>query len=217
MPRVTVYNPKPGEIESLDAQIWDIDKNIPKLLPAAFYKDIPLQSLRAWCVRRAIYQIPTIELVDWLKNKIAGKRAIEVGSGNNGLCHYLGIQGTDNRCQQLPEVITLYEMAGQVPTNPADSIKTLDAVDAVKRYKPDIIVASWITQKKLVQGNGNQYGPEEEKIVDSGRVYIHIGNVDIHGDKRILSRPHQKIVAPGLVSRSAYPDLNCVYVWNDGT
>jgi hypothetical protein len=200
------------EIDALTEQLIGPDGRI-RLLPAAFYSRVPLPLLRVWCNRTARYQIPTVELVEWLKDQIAGKRAIEIGSGNGDLYHHLGIPGTDNYCQQLPEVQLHYGALGQIPTNPPEDVVRMDALEAIDHYRPDVVIGCWITHRyEESHGTGNMYGPDEREIIRQCR-YIHIGNRDTHGQKPILTRQHFMPLVTGLVSRAGRQEQNCCWVW----
>jgi len=59
-----------------------LDENsLLKLLSAEAYDAISPSALCLWCNRYARYGLPTIELVEWLQKRIAGRNAIEIGSG----------------------------------------------------------------------------------------------------------------------------------------
>jgi hypothetical protein len=190
-----------------------------KLLPASAYDSFSRQGLRLWCHHQARYGLPTIELVAWLREKIAGRSAIEIGSGAGDLAHHLGIAATDNFMQQWPTVRAHYEMTGQPVIRYASFVEELDALVAVQRYRPDVVVASWVTEwidpslPAPPQG-GNAWGVKEDEIVASGCVYILIGNIKVHGAKKIMAEPHQEYSLPFLRSRAMYPALDRVWVWN---
>ena len=67
-------------------------------------QEINEDHLKIWCVKNAIYQILTTELVDWLKKYIGEKKAIEIGAGKSGIGRALGIPATDSAMQTMPEV-----------------------------------------------------------------------------------------------------------------
>jgi hypothetical protein len=58
------------------------------------------------------------------------------------------------------------------------------------------------------------YGVDEFDVLEHCKMYICIGNRDVHGDKRILQRPHVELQGePGLVSRGFDQSKNLIYVW----
>lgn len=190
-----------------------------RLYPAAALQDIPLPALRLWCHRHARYGLPTFELIDWLAARIGDKPAIEVGAGAGDLGFRLGIPMTDSYQQQDdPQTVAIMAMAGQPGTKPLPDVHKEDAQSAVIRCQPDVVVASWLTQRWLATepaGAGNMHGPREEVILANCATYIHIGNENIHGQKRILARPHETYHFPWLVSRATEQAKNVIYVWHN--
>jgi hypothetical protein len=75
-----------------------------KLRPASDYQLMPRDALRIWCHYEARYGIVTEELIEWLRQFIGGRNAIEVGSGAGDLAYHLKIPATDNRMQEWPEI-----------------------------------------------------------------------------------------------------------------
>lgn len=198
---------------------WETPEGRLKLLPASEFQSVPHDHLRLWCHQTARYGIPTVELIEWLKEEIGGRFAIEVGAGNADLGHLLGITSTDSRIQQTPELRAYYALGGQIPTDPPPDVRSMDAITAIKHYSPQVVVASWLTRKFIVgkdregKAEASIYGPEEEKIIKRCRVYIHIGNDNVHGQKTILSLPHDTYYFPWLVSRAEDQGKNTIKVW----
>ena len=196
------------------------ENNRLKLLGAEAYDAISPSALCLWCNRYARYGLPTIELVEWLQKRIAGRNAIEIGSGTGDLAYHLGIPATDNRMQEWPEIKFNYELVGQPVIKYPDFVQNLDALDAVKQYKPDVVIASWVTH--WIDPNlppppegGNAWGVKEDKILATGCTYILIGNKRVHGIKKIMAQPHKEFELPFLRSRAIHPELNRVWIWND--
>ncbi len=190
-----------------------------KLLPAAAYDAIPRDSLRLWRHLHARYGLPTVELVAWLLERIAGRKTVEIGSGAGDLAFYLGIPATDNRMQEWPEIHFYYRMIGQPVIRYPAFVQTLDALDAVKEYRPEVVVASWVTEwidpnLPVPDTGGNAWGIKENEILATGCDYILIGNVAVHGRKKILAQPHREFRLPFLRSRAIHPHLDRVWVWN---
>ncbi len=86
-------------LQAYDSILLD-DRGIIKLFPAEFYHSLDNTDLRVWCICRAIYLIPTIELIEWLQTLFNLDKAIEIGAGNNYLYHHLNIKGVDNYSEQ---------------------------------------------------------------------------------------------------------------------
>ena len=191
-----------------------------KLLPAQAYDAFSLDVLQVWCHLNARYGLPTLELVEWLRKRLAGRVAIEIGAGAGDLAYYLGIPATDNRMQEWPEIRFHYKLTGQPTIQYPDFVQSLDALDAVAKYQPDVVIASWVTEwidpnLPPPEAGGNAWGVKEDQIVATGREYILIGNIKIHGHKKIMALPHQEFALPFLRSRTAYPKLDRVWIWNN--
>lgn len=215
----TVYNNI--DVSYLDRKILCEDGRI-KLIPADFYLALRPHHLRIWLHGQARYGVPTVELVAWIKERIAGRKAIEVGAGNADLGYHVGITQTDSYMQTDRLVAKEYYEAGrQPPTRPKKDVLKMDAIQAMNRLHPDVIVASWLTHKfdpskGDIEGvsDGNMFGPDEEKFVQRAQTYIHIGAEKIHGRKRILALPHEELRFPWLISRVADQSENVIYVWD---
>lgn len=184
-----------------------------KPVPFEFLQSLPHQVLQLWCVRNAIYQIPTIELIEWLRAKINGRKAIEIGSGKGGIGRALGIPSTDNYCQTLPEIRAYYQTLRQEPVTPPDFVENIDAEQAIVKYNPEVVIGAFITQKyRDGDTAGNMFGPDEESWINKVE-YIHIGNETTHRGKRILKYRHDAFKAPWLISRAMYQSQNVIWTW----
>jgi hypothetical protein len=67
-------------------------------------KHIPQSHLMAWCVKQGVYQIPTWELIEWLKGVIGGRSAIEICAGRSCLGRALNIPMTDSYLHTDPNM-----------------------------------------------------------------------------------------------------------------
>jgi hypothetical protein len=182
-----------------------------KLLPAAFYKQLNHNHLMIWCARHALYVVPTVELVEWLK---PFDNAIEICAGNACIGRFLGIPSTDNYSQCIPEISAYYKYLGMVPTNPPKFVEKIDANAAIDKYAPKTVIGCFVTQRHIEgEAEGNMHGPIEEEIINKA-TYIHIGNSHTHNTKRILSMPHFTYNFPWIVTRSINPDKNVIWLWN---
>lgn len=197
----------------LDRLLLD-DTGRMRLFPAATYRDIPYEHLRVWTHKNARYQIPTKELIDWLREQIAGRTAIEVCSGMGDVGHHLGIPMTDSGIQTTPVVALHYSLTGQPTITPPPDVERIDAESAVAKYKPQVVVACWLTQKfQNGDTHGSVYGPDECKIRENCEHYILVGNENTHGDKRVRRFKHATHRPPWLVSRAIDPSKNVIYTW----
>ena len=200
--------------KALDYRVRNKDGRI-KLLPAAEWLALDHTALRVWCHFRAVYAIPTLELVDWLKQTIGDRHALEIGAGNNDLGFYLGIKQTDSYMQTDPVHGKFYQMTGQTPTRPGVDVEKLNAAQAIAAYRPQVVVGSWITQLWMPgEAQGSEAGVDEEALINQVDTYIHIGHDAIHGEKRVLSRPHWDFRPNWLVSRMVYQqEGNFIATW----
>jgi hypothetical protein len=202
------------DVTDISGQLLENDKII--LHPAEFYKKLKWEDFRVFCHHYARYGIPTIELVEYLKLIIGDRLAIEIGSGAGDLGYHLGIKMTDSKQQEIPHVIKMYNDLHQpVIKYPAD-VERIDALEAVIKYKPQVVVASWITPyaPHPMSYGSNPFGVRESEILRLVDTFVIVGNVEDHGDKPILQFEHKAVFAPWIISRAADQTKNCIYIWN---
>lgn len=164
-----------------------------RILPAEYWRTTTAAERALLCVRRALYCIPTVELVARLRELIGSRKAIEIGSGNGVLAAALGIPATDNRMQEMPRYRQVYESMGQPTITYGANVDPYDAHAAVRLYRPQVVVAAWVTHKYerlRHEAGGNEIGVDEDRIIDSVESYIVIGNRGVHAGKKIWGRPH---------------------------
>ena len=185
------------ETNHLDALLLD-SKGRLKVVPTEVYQGIDPTDLRVWCHKKAFYALPTTELLEWLKARIGGRRAIEIGSGNGCLGRALGIPMTDNMSQNWPNVAMMYVLQRQPRVQYGEDVEDLDALAAVQKYQPQVVLGAWVTQwisPRLPPppGGGSIFGIKEDQILRSPSVQEYI----VVGNKLICSRPHTVIQEPG--------------------
>jgi hypothetical protein len=208
-----------NEIDPIDLTYLEkdlFDNNQLKVMPASFYKDIPQNDLSFFCWKHGFYSLPTIELCEWLKEKIAGRSAIEIGAGHGAVAKYLGIPATDSKLQADSAIQLAYTMQGQPTVKYPPHIIKLGGNEAVSTYKPEVVVACWVTQiykESEHWRGGNMFGVDEDRLLDNVSCYIHVGHLKTHGNKRILNRSHEKFTFPWLYGRSMDKDNHIIYVW----
>lgn len=210
-----------ADVSYLDAQLLDENGRV-KLLPSAFYRQLPHDHIRIWCVQRARYTLPTLELVEWLRDRIGERNAIEVGAGMGDLGYHIPLIMTDSGIQRDPKVRAHYLTMQQAPTSPPPDVYEADAKRAIRKFRPEVVVAAWLTRKFILgrdmpgRAQAFQYGAREEEIV-AAATYIHIGNLEQHDEKSILALPHEEVFAPWLVSRAKDQSRNVIWVWEKGS
>lgn len=187
-----------------------------QVMPASFYATKPQNDLSVWCVRRGFYCLPTLELVEFIRDQIDCEDAIEIGSGNGCLGRAVGIPLTDSRQQERDDVQALYQSLNQAITTYGDDVEKLTGLEAVEKYKPRVVVAAWVTHRwspKHPKLRGNMNGVDDGKLLDKKcvRKYIFVGHERVHALKPILGRRHTTH-RPPFYSR-AFDAGNVVWIW----
>lgn len=180
------------------------------------YKNYSWDDFRIFCHKNGRYGIPTIELLDYIRDLIGGRPAIEIGAGAGDLGHHLGIKMTDSKQQEDESIKKIYDAMGQPVIKYPDDVEKLEALEAVYKYKPKVVLASWITPyapHEMPYGS-NPFGIKEDKILKLVETFIIIGNMDIHFDKPIRQFEHKTVHAPWIISRAKNQDNNCIFIWD---
>lgn len=208
---------KDENIDYLDDILFD-DKKQFRVASAESLSKIPPRHLQLFGHRHGIYSFPTDRLAQWLKAHFDMNKAIEIGSGNGALAKYLDIPATDSRMHERPEVKLLYGLSGQPVTKYGPNVLKYDAVEAVKKFRPETVIAQWVTHKYNPaehEKGGNVYGIDEEFIINNVKYYVFIGNTFTHGKKLILKYPHESYRMQWIFSRSQHPHLNIIHIWKN--
>jgi hypothetical protein len=207
-----------ADVSYLDDILLD-DKGLLKVLPHSIYTKIDLAHLQAWAGKKGVYTFPTTELIDWIHQRIAGRKAIEICAGMGVIGRALKIITTDSYNQCMPEMKAYYKALGQECTDPPADVYQFEANEAVNTLKPKVVVASYATQKYQPGDEGpppigsSVYGVDELEMLPKIQTYIFIGSDMSHGDKRILKFPHETIREPWIVTRGLYQEQNFIKVW----
>jgi hypothetical protein len=210
---------KSSDLTALENLLLDENGNL-KIVAYENFKDIPQNTISQFCVKYGFYVLPTIELVDFLKEEINHEfdKTIEIGAGNGVLSRDLGIRGVDNYMQRKAEIKAYYESLRQtiVPYDD-DHVERIDGLQAIKKYRPNNVIALFFTHKYNQREHwrgGNQYGIDEKKILEQVKKYIHVGNEKVHGKKPILSKKHREIKEDWIITRSFEPQKNVIWIWD---
>ncbi|MCK2000765.1 hypothetical protein MZM54_05095 [[Brevibacterium] frigoritolerans] len=209
----------PRDVSYLEEMLIDSEGEL-RVLPYQELKDIPQIDLSIFCVKNGYYSIPTRELIDFLKNEIGEsiENTLEIGAGNGVYSRELGIKATDNLMQLIPEVRAHYEARKQAIVPYGENVEKLDALQAVEKYKPEIVLAAWVTHKYNPlqhKRGGNELGINEKALIKKVKKYIHIGNDSVHDKKPISEMKHRKIQEPWILSRSQRSSENYIYIWEN--
>lgn len=187
-----------------------------KVVDSSVYESLPLNHIRLFSHKKGFYCLPTTELVSWLRENFDLTYTIKIGAGHGTLARSLNIPATDSRLQEESEIKLLYQFMGQPVASYPDDIIKLDAVEAIKRYKPSTVIGCWVTQlykEKDKHLEGNMFGVDEDWLLNNVKRYIFIGHKEIHNKKKILMKPHKEYQFPWLYSRSQTQNNNVIYVW----
>lgn len=209
----------PGALLALEAECIDGAGRL-RAVTAKFYAGFKRNDLSAWCVARGFYCLPTLELVDFIRDQIDCDAALEIGAGNGALGRAVGIPMTDSHQQERPEMAALYRGLGQAAVEYGADVEKLTALEAVEKYRPRVVVAAWVTHRwdrRRPHLKGNMYGVDEARLLDKPfvRRYVFVGSESVHGKeapKPILSRRHETHRLPFLYSR-AFEPTDVVWVW----
>lgn len=140
-----------------------------------------------------LYAFPTIEGIAYIRELIDNRMAIEIGSGNGGFCKALGIPGTDNYQQAMPQYKRYYDHLMQPTVKYGSHVEKLDAGLAVGKYQPKVVVACWVTHLYIPQRHelgGNEIGVDEHFLLSQVDDYIFIGDTHVHSKKPIFQDYH---------------------------
>jgi hypothetical protein len=192
--------------------------------PVAYSAIQPLvgPTLSIWAQKNGIYGIPTLEMLDWLRKQIRGRRALEIGAGNGVFGRSLGIPMFDSFHQEDTHTRTFYEFLQTKPVSYGQDVQRMDAAEAVERHRPQVVLGVWVTSKHRDGDKiGFEGGIDEHRIlaVPSVRAYITLGNIKHLNSKPIRHETPKgwlctEYKLPFHVSRTRSQTNNSVLVWN---
>lgn len=188
-----------------------------RVLPAAFWAGTSAHERAMFGARTGIYSFPTVEFVDYLRELIAGRSAIEIGAGHGALAEALGIPGTDSYQQREPKYRKFYESNGFTIVPYGPHVVGMDASRAVRHFKPDVVIGCWVTHKYDPQQHargGNEVGIDEADILRHCASYIVIGHEHVHRHKPIWDRKHTIAYPPFVYSRALSAGRDFVAVFD---
>lgn len=208
----TVIDPGTRDIAP---EVFDDAGNL-RVMPASYYAQTEQAERSRLCVEHGLYCLPTVELVEHLRGLIGGQRAIEIGAGNGVIARALGIPATDSRMQEMPHYRKKYQQLGQAVVRYGDNVERLDASVAIKRYRPKVVLAAWVTHRynpKRHEAGGNELGVVEEGVVTACEMYVVIGNEWVHRSKSIWALPHEIDHPSWLFSRAHNGSPDFIAIW----
>lgn len=212
---MTAFILNPADVRDISPLLLD-EAGCLKIVSSSVLAATTREERAMFGVRHAFYGLPTIELIEHLKSLIAGRSAIEIGAGSGVLAQALGIPATDNRQQEWPSVQEYYAALRQPTIRYGDHVEALDAKAAVAKYKPQVVIASWVTHRydpARHEAGGNQDGVDEVALLKHCEEYILIGNEKVHASKPLWALPHTKEQLPFLFSRAANGSADFIARW----
>lgn len=205
----------PTKVQDISSRLLD-DRGRLRITSARTLEGTTAQERLLFGVRQGVYSFPTDELCDFLRSRIEGRVAIEIGAGHGLLAEALSIPATDNRQQEDPELKAYYAQIGQ-PTVPyGKNVEKLDAVAAIEKYRPNVVIACWVTHRfdsDRPYAGGSVTGVDEASIIESCDEYIFIGNEHVHAQKPIWEMPHEKLTPWWLYSRAVNGSGEFIATW----
>lgn len=188
-----------------------------RILPASVWESFSWSEVRLLLHETGTYVVPTEELIEFLDGLIGEESAIEICAGNGFIGRELGIPVTDSYQQQDdPATSLLYSLAGQ-PTikYPKDVVK-LEANKAVDKFRPHTVIACYATHKwRYDTMSGNDKGVDFQKLLRKVKRLVLVGNTEVHKDNPLMDIPHEEIILPGYITRSAHPETNRIFIWEN--
>lgn len=188
----------------------------PRVMPAAYYAHTTREERALLGNRHGIYLLPTVELVEQLRQLIGGRSAIEIGAGNGVLAEALGIPATDSCLQADPIIAAHYALSGQPTVKYGPNVEPLDAAEAIAKYRPQVVVAAWVTHKYSAgrhEAGGNMFGVVEESVLEQCEHYLFVGNMRVHEHKSIWTAPHQVSHPDYVYSRAINGSADFLAMW----
>lgn len=180
-----------------------------------FWSQFSYEQIYLFMAQDGLYVLPTEELIDFLDNLIGDKSAIEIGAGRGFVARELDIPATDSYQQQDDKMsVMLYDLMKQPRIRYPKWVEKKDAIAAVLKYRPHTVIGCYVTHKwRNDTMSGNQKGIDMQRMFSFVERFILVGNKSTHKDNPLMDIPHQEIELDGLITKSAYPDLNRIFIW----
>jgi len=181
-------------------------------------RQVPTEAIRLWLHREAIYHYPTQEVINWLHQyHVVPRHTIEIGAGRGLLAMNLNIPATDSKLQDRPHIQAHYRSIGQPLISYPSWVEEIEALEAIDKYQPKVVIGSWITHKwQKGDTSGNMFGVDELALMRKPSVekYVFFGDCNVHRNNLLLQETKRYDVRsykhrPPIVSRGTSP---CVWV-----
>jgi hypothetical protein len=224
-----------NRVQAIIDQIYGSDNRIYPI-PYSFIKNDNDDTLNFVMQACALYTFPTCELCEWLNSQIDDDSeyephsAIEICAGTGWIGRQLGIPITDLKAQEDPVMAGLMMQMVTKPVTYSDDVEKLEAQEAIAKYKPDIVIGSFVSSKKNILHNNKKktmilkevspmgitiehnlmelaekelpfFGVDVEKVIKTCWKTILVCNLRTHRTQSYLKIPHQSLSFPWLVTR----------------
>lgn len=169
--------------------------------------------IRAFLHKYGLYTMPTVELIDYFTNIIKGRNAIEIGAGLGVIGRSLGIPTTDSKLLARPEIKAYYESIKQPTIQYPNDIEELDALAAVAKYKPNVVIGSFIMHLWDEKTHtGSDYGVDTLKLIQTVDEYYMIGSLDTHCNDPAL-KYLENTEQPDFLYTRAAKERSVIFHW----
>lgn len=207
-------------LSALDDLLFDESGRM-RVLEAGMLRALPHHALQYWASERGRYQFPTLELVQWLRERVAGRPSIEIGAGYGDIGRNVGLTLTDSHFQTSEEMRRLYGVMHTKPITPPSDVMKREGLAAAMRYRPAVCLACWVTQRYQPGDEETQTGScvggvDFEALLPYVGELVFVGNAETHRSMRLRSLPHEEFDFPWIVSRAHDQSLNRIWVWKGG-
>lgn len=205
----------PDSTRDIAPEVLDANGRM-RILPAAYWATTTRAERGLFGSKNGIYCFPTVELVDLLGEMIAGRSAIEIGSGNGVLAAELGIPATDNCMQDKTPYREYLTEHGVAPVPYGPNVTEYHASAAVRAYRPDVVIGCWVTHRydrNRHWAGGNIIGVDEADILRNCKTFILVGNEEVHADSTLWQRPHEIVYPEFVFSRSMNGSRDFIATW----
>lgn len=202
---------KKEDISDIESEA--IENGSLKILPYDFWNQYSDNKIQQFCLKHALYNIPTVEQVEFLKERIEGKKALEICSGNGVLADSLGIMATDNKIQEQNFIKYIYTQMGQPTIKYGENVLCVDANDVVRKFSPEVIIGAWVSERyspNYPDAGGNAHGPIQRELIKKVDAYYLIGNLETHAHPAFLESEHTIHRFP-MVSRRGNLKTNVIF------
>lgn len=89
--------------------------------------------------RQGVWSVPTRDVAEKIADLCQGRRALEIGAGNGLLCHSLKTYGVNITAVDDES----WSLGGKSIRAPGGSVLTMDALEGLRKFNPDIVICSW--------------------------------------------------------------------------